>query len=41
MQIYVYFAKYKKIFYLYITKYTFYKIILLFFVNNRSEAMPR
>ncbi len=30
MQIYVYFAKYKNLFYLYIAKYTFYKIILLF-----------
>ena len=37
----VYFVKYKNLFYLYIIKYTFCKIILLFFVNNRTVAMPR
>lgn len=32
MQIYVYFAKYKNLFYLYFAKYTFYLIVLLTFV---------
>lgn len=37
----VYFVKYKNLFYLYITKYTFYKIILFCFVCNRPVAMPQ
>lgn len=40
MQIYMYFIKYKKIFYLYFAKYTFYLIVLLPFVCITFPDFP-